>query len=293
MAGRQCHHRPAAAVEPRRCRRSGEDIAQGLIRLVSIGYAVEDKSESITNGVRTVVATKWRPREVSFVPISGGPQRAHTTAVFRQPPHIRARRTGPTVILLALSAYSGGGIPAETVDDWIDRGFTVEQARGEILDAMIRRGAQESPMTAHNRFTFDNPANQTGAIGEAIYHRMTGTARPIARAAIHARLGYRSDADSTPASQRCAAAQRRPGGVYQAAMVTRASPGLHTTADFPTLLGDSMGRRLGELFVAAQSGATLIAASGTVRDFSAGVGDQTLVVPGIAADRRSWRNQIR
>jgi hypothetical protein len=55
--------------------------------------------------------------------------------------------------------------------------------------------------------------------------------------------------------------------VYRVAMTTRASPGLHTTSDFPTVLGDQMGRRLGELFRIAESGASAIVATGTARDF--------------------------
>jgi phage major head subunit gpT-like protein len=56
--------------------------------------------------------------------------------------------------------------------------------------------------------------------------------------------------------------------VYRAAMLTRQTGGgLHTTSDFPILLADTMNRRLGELFRAAQSGASAIIATGTARDF--------------------------
>lgn len=48
-------------------------------------------------------------------------------------------------------------------------------------------------------------------------------------------------------------------------MSTRA--GLHSTSDFPTLMGNVMGKRLGELFRAAESGASAIVATGTARDF--------------------------
>lgn len=56
-----------------------------------------------------------------------------------------------------------------------------------------------------------------------------------------------------------------PAEIYATVMQTRG--GMMTTDDFPTVLANTMGRRLGELFRAAESGASAIVATGTVNDF--------------------------
>jgi phage head maturation protease len=48
-------------------------IREGTLRSVSIGYQVLQSREERTNGMRTLVATRWRPRELSFVPIPADP----------------------------------------------------------------------------------------------------------------------------------------------------------------------------------------------------------------------------
>jgi hypothetical protein len=48
-------------------------IREGSLRSVSIGYQVLAVREERTNGQRTLVATRWKPKELSFVPIGADP----------------------------------------------------------------------------------------------------------------------------------------------------------------------------------------------------------------------------
>ncbi len=124
--------------------------------------------------------------------------------------------------------------------------------------------------SARNRDSFDDPANQTRGIGEAIYAKMTGTV-PTERAR---QFMGGTTMDNLRDAVRANGVRLRhdnPASIFSAAMNTRASPGLHSTSDFGTvlgsLLGSAMERRLGELFRLAESGASAIVAPGTARDF--------------------------
>ena len=106
---------------------------------------------------------------------------------------------------------------------------------------------------------------QNRAIADALHAKMTGTSPSgQARELMHRSAIGLMEHFATVNGIRLRSTD--PAEVYQAVM-TRADPGLHTTSDFSGVLGDTMGRRLGELFRAAQSGASAIAASGTARDF--------------------------
>jgi hypothetical protein len=222
------------------------DIAQGIIRGVSVGYEVDAWSDGEANGVRTRTATKWRPRELSFVAVSADPNartRAHegTRAAIN-----REIRT------LARSA----GIPASVADEAIDREFTVEQARAAFFDTM-----RSSPMvrTVHNEQTLDNPAAFVRAAGEALYarinreHQPTGAARQLAIASL------------ADAARECL---RRSGetmlGTSSAVLITRA---LTTTSDYSLLLGDTVGRTLRAAYQAAPSALRRLARQVTAPDF--------------------------
>ena len=240
------------------------DIGAGLIGNISAGYEVMQWADGERNGRRSRTATKWRPREVSFVPVSADPacrtrsQNGNTALPI-------SGRAGVNRAIRDLCQRAG--VDRTVTDDLIDNERTIEDARAVVLDALVQRGRVPiMTATAHNLHSLDDPANQTRAIGAAIYARMAGAApseqaRPFMHRSVIDLMRDTLDANGVPLRD------RSPAGVYQAAMLTRAAPGLHTSSDFPTLLGDVMGRRLGELFRAAESGASAIVAAGTARDF--------------------------
>ena len=148
-------------------------------------------------------------------------------------------------------------------DDLIDRGASIEDARNVVFDELVTRGSVPIRASIGNE---SGPDATTRAIGDALYARMTGTA-PSERARP---FMHRSAIDlmrDTLSANGVRLRDSSPAEVYRVAMQTRAAPGLHTTSDFPTVLGDNMGRRLGELFRIAKSGASAIVATGTARDF--------------------------
>ena len=56
------------------------DIAQGIIRGVSVGFEVEQWQDGANGDRRTRTATRWKPRELSFVAVSADPERPHAAA---------------------------------------------------------------------------------------------------------------------------------------------------------------------------------------------------------------------
>ena len=52
-----------------------EDVRNGILQHLSVGYEVQETREGTdASGRRTITATKWSPREVSFVPVSADPR---------------------------------------------------------------------------------------------------------------------------------------------------------------------------------------------------------------------------
>jgi hypothetical protein len=232
------------------------DIRDGVIRGMSLGFEVTEWADGERNGRRTKTAVKWRPREVSFVGVPADPN-----ARTRNLP--RAGERG-AINRSIRELCSRAGVAQRVTDDLIDRGATIEDARGIVLDELVTRGSV--PIRASIGNDWNVPDATTRSIGEAIYARMTGAA-PSERARP---FMHRSAIDlmrDTLSANGVRLRDSSPAEVYRVAMQTRAAPGLHASSDFTTILGDNMGRRLGELFRAAESGVSAIAAPGTVRDF--------------------------
>jgi hypothetical protein len=231
------------------------DIRDGIIAGLSAGYDVQEWRDGEANGRRTRTAARWRPREVSFVGVAADPNArtrdlpAHGRAAINRQIRELGRRAG---------------VPVDITDGLIDDGASLDQARNALFDDLLTRGGVR--IRAAVGESYDGPDATARAMGEALYCRMAGTA-PSERARP---FMHRSMIDMARDSLRAGglAIGNDPAEIYRAAFVTRASPGgLHSTSDFPTVLGDNMGRRLGELFRAAQSGASAIVATGTARDF--------------------------
>lgn len=229
------------------------DIRDGILNAVSIGYEILEARDSVGAGGRRVrTAVRWRPREVSFVGVGADPA-ARTRA--RDPAPGSRTQINRTIRELAHRA----GVTTAIVDNLIDSEATVDQARAAIFDDMLTR----SRLPIRIGLDHDAPDATAQAIRESIYARMAGTA-PTERARPYM---HRSMIDLMRDTLGATMRTASPGEVYAAAMRTRAAPGMHSTSDFPVLLGDVMGRRLGELFRAAESGASAIVATGTARDF--------------------------
>ena len=233
------------------------DVRSGVIQHLSVGYEVAEWREGTGGGgVRTRTAVKWTIREASFVSVA-----ADRIARTRNLPRPGERATINRSIR---ELCSRAGVAQHVTDALIDRGAAIEDARNVVFDEMVTRG--NVPIRASIGNDLSAPDATTRAIGEALYARMTGAA-PSERARP---FMHRSTIDlmrDTLAANGVRIRDSSPAEVYRVAMQTRAAPGLHTASDFQTVLGDNMGRRLGELFRIAESGASAIVATGTARDF--------------------------
>ena len=129
-----------------------------------------------------------------------------------------------------------------------------------MLDHLSNRTA----ISIRGGIDYSSPEEQGRTISDALYAKMTGTApseraRPLVHRSVVDLMAHHLRASGVPLRN------DSPAEVFRA-MQTRAG-GLHTSSDFNAAMANTMNRRLGELFRAAESGASAIAVTGTVQDF--------------------------
>jgi hypothetical protein len=229
-----------------------QDVRDGVIRHLSVGYEVTTWADSAAGGERTRTATKWSIREASFVPVPADP--ACTTRTRGADP-MDLDRMGRARQIRALGRQAGA--PTATIDDLIDRGASVADARQALLFDLVARGRTEIRTSPHT--TLDNPDTLVRAMAESLMVRVSPSFRPsgearqfvglsipdLARELLR-RAGYNTTAMSADA------------------IITRA---LHTTSDFPNVLADFLGRTLREAYALAPSGIRQLARETTAADF--------------------------
>jgi hypothetical protein len=155
------------------------------------------------------------------------------------------------------------GCEPALADELVDREASLEEARAEVLDAMLARGRTSIRTTRHNDASLDNPEVRMRAIGEALYCRVDPAHQPSEAARSFVGL-------SIPELAR--GELRRSGisttGLSADGVITRAL-GLHTTSDFALALADTVGRTLRATYMAAPSGVRQLARQTTAADFRA------------------------
>ena len=225
------------------------DVRQGILRNVSVGYLVNQKrvDKDPTTGVRTLTATRWTPKEISFVAIP-----ADSTAKVRG--ELMEQTNEHEIRAIAQIA----GLQA---DDLIARNLTLDQARTEAFDAMKRRAgpptrtAQPVSLTAG----YDDPVLLRAAIADAIYLRINPSHKPADAARPFVGRSMVRLAEEV---------LRLRGieiiGLSDGAIVDRA---LHSTSDFPLLLGDVANKVLQEQMAAAPAAIKQICRQTTIPDF--------------------------
>ena len=174
---------------PRRSRSLWSDIQDGVIRNVSVGYQINER----TSGARQFGrpneyrVTRWQPMELSLVSVPADPsvgvgrnaddnaQRftitnmeksmgyhhrnpgadpAAPAASVASAEEVReaANRAERERISMIRAAVNGLDIPAETVDQWIADGKNVAECRAEIIESLKAQGnADESPYQRRRR----------------------------------------------------------------------------------------------------------------------------------------------
>lgn len=230
------------------------DVRSGVISHLSVGYAVDAWRDAEGNGIRSRTATKWVIHEASFVSVPAD-RNARTRSAT--PPE-GTDRAGINRSIRELCHRAG--VEQSVIDGLIDTGASIETARGVVLEQLVTRGRTSimAVMTdANNREGF------IAAAGEALYARANPSARisPAARPFVGlsiadlARETLHRNGISTTMMNASTLIERALGG------------GLHSTSDFPALLGDALGRSLREAYRLAPSGLRQLAREASAADF--------------------------
>jgi phage head maturation protease len=227
------------------------NIRAGHIRGVSVGYRVDEISDSVEAGRRVRTATKWTPVEISLVAVPADP-----ASVIRAGVSELANRAQVNVEIRAIARTAS--LPQAWVDSQIDKGATLDQARESAFAALqFRSAAANSIRTASVvGFSSDDPEWRIRTIGEALHCRMAGgtpseAARPFVGLSMLelARDCLRVRGLSTT------------GG--PAAIVERAM----SMSDLPFAMGDALDRTVRHAYELAPSALKRVSRQVTARDF--------------------------
>jgi phage head maturation protease len=245
-----------------------QDVLSGILRHVSVGYSVEDWSESTENDARVLTAVRWTPHEISLVPTPADPG-AHIRMENNMPDDIRstvANENGAnsraTINIEIRSIARIAGLDQTWIDGQIDAAADADTARRAAFEALASRSAptiRTEQVRVEIGDSQDDPALRARQMGEALYarinprHQLSDPAR---------RYAYATPVDM--AKELLTMRGESTMALSPASLVTRA---LHTTSDFPIILGDTVGRVLRDAYQAAPSGIRRLGRQTTARDF--------------------------
>jgi len=269
-----------------------QDVLAGILRHVSVGYSVEEWSETTENGARVLTAVRWTPHEISLVPTPADPG-AHirmetemtdttTTSAAAQTRNscVDTDNAGGRIATSVAAGNSSqtraeanaeirsiariAGLDQTWIDGQIDGGADPDTARRAAFEALANRSApaiRTEQVRVEMGESQDEPALRARQMGEALYarinprHELSEPAR---------RYAYSTPVDM--AKELLTLRGESIMALSPASLVTRA---LHTTSDFPIILGDTVGRVLRDAYQAAPSGIRRLGRQTTARDFRA------------------------
>lgn len=244
-----------------------QDVLAGILRHVSVGYVVEEWAETNEGGIRVLTARRWTPHEISLVPTPADPGahirmeaemiETNNLVPGREKVHTRAELNAE-IRSIARTA----GLEQSWIDEQIDQGADADMARCAAFQALASRstlGIRTEQVRVEMGQSHDDPALRCRQMGEALYarinprHELSGAAQRY----IHA----------TPvdmARELLSLRGEPQTGLSPASLITRA---LHTTSDFPVILGDAVGRVLRDSYQAAPAGVRLLGRQTAAKDF--------------------------
>lgn len=272
--------------------RLADDLSDGIRFPVSVGYSVQRWKETtdVKTGVRTKRAERWTVHEISVVAIPAD-AKATTRSETMPGENPAPNNPNPTQQAPQQPAPAGGAAPqietrqaptppqdgqngntaggatltrAETntqirtlarslgldqrwVDEQIDGERSLDDVRTRALDVVTQRGqggnVPSQSIQVGNDYT--DPEFRARTLGEALYgrlnrsHNLAEAARPYAAMSMLDMARDSLRLRSVPMT-----------GLSTARIVERA---LHTTSDFPLILGDAVGRTLRDSYRIAGS----------------------------------------
>jgi hypothetical protein len=204
------------------------DIRAGIIRNVSVGYSVEEWRESRENGKRIKTATRWTPREISFVPLGADP-----AATIRTYGGGGMNSDHSDLLTQARNIAAALALPEATADEVASRHNNLDSIRSELISeaarrqpvidnrgpAVVVRDASEGLISrmADGLYSRINPAHEPREGREFAYSRFSDLAKRILQERGLSTLGSPTE------------------------LLTRA---MHTTSDFSTLLSELFNKSL-------------------------------------------------
>ncbi|MXP62777.1 peptidase U35 [Roseomonas sp. M0104] len=237
-----------------------QDVRDGVIRHVSVGYSVDRWQDAVANGTRTRTAVSWTPREISFVPLPADPGASVRSAPVATETQTVETGNRAEINQQIRSIANVSGLDAAFADALIDQAATVDQARSAAFEELVRRGGgtiqtQRIEVGQSN----DDPAVLVTRMAEALAANLTGQT-PSDAARPYMGLGM---ADSARAL--LAARGERVGSLSREEVLTRAAA--HTLSDFPNLLTGVGNRVLLPAYQAAQTPLRQLARQRNASDF--------------------------
>jgi len=245
-----------------------QDVLAGILRHVSVGYSVEEWSETTENGARVLTAVRWTPHEISLVPTPADPgahirmetEMIETTTTQALPEAQTRAEANAEIRSIARIA----GLDQAWVDSQIDAEADADTARRAAFEALAKRSApaiRTEQVRVEMGESQDEPALRARQMGEALYARINPSHQLSEPAR---RYAYATPVDM--AKELLTLRGESTMGLSPASIVTRA---LHTTSDFPIILGDTVGRVLRDAYQAAPAGVRRLGRQTTARDFRA------------------------
>jgi phage head maturation protease len=245
-----------------------QDVLSGILRHVSVGYSVEEWAEATDNGARVLTAVRWTPHEISLVPTPADPG-AHIRMEDNMPNDIRSTvandngaNTRAAINTEIRSIARVAGLDQSWIDGQIDAAADADTARRAAFEALATRSAptiRNEQVRVEIGGSHDDPSLRARQMGEALYarinprHELSEPAR---------RYAYATPVDM--AKELLTLRGESTMALSPASLVTRA---LHTTSDFPIILGNTVGRVLRDAYQAAPSGIRLLGRQTSARDF--------------------------
>jgi len=258
-----------------------QDVTAGILRHISVGYSVEDWADSSEEGSRVRTAVRWTPHEISLVPSPADPgahvrmedtmpETTPSTPEVGRETQTRANLVGSNNAVQTRAIVNAeirsiakvAGLDQTFVDDLIDRAADADEARRAAFEALAKRSnanIRTEQIRVEIGESLDDPALRCRQMGEALYARINprhDLSEPARRYA------YATPVDM--ARELLTLRGDTTTGLSPATLITRA---LHTTSDFPIILGDTVGRVLRDSYQAAPSGIRQLGRQTTARDF--------------------------
>ena len=233
------------------------DIADGVVRGVSIGYQVDEWRETMVAGRRIKTAVRFAIREISLVAVPADPG----ATIRSEPPMDPVNTPLDNTVVLDRAVIDAdirricdaAQIERQVADRLIAIGAEAADARKLALDAI-----RSQPLRVTTGRSADDPAERIEAMADGLYTRINPAHKPSDRGRSFAHLRLVDHAE-----QSVRAAGLSTTGLSQAEMVQRAM----STSDLPAVFAAVMNKGLRAAYESARRPMTDLSRERTAMDF--------------------------